>query len=160
VPWLRRLVAGPSPRRPGFAPETVHAGFVVDEVALWQVLLRVLRLFPVKIITPWLFILIHHLGMNNRLVISRSYKTVSPRHGTTTTSATYIWTFVLCIYNTERTKSNGRFFTFLSIWFYKLLLGQFKRIKRSWTNYPFPLYSPTALQPTLSLVLLCIEVST
>jgi hypothetical protein len=37
VPWLRRLVAGLSPRRPGFNPESVHVGFVVDKVALRQV---------------------------------------------------------------------------------------------------------------------------
>jgi hypothetical protein len=33
VPWLRRLVAGLPPRRPGSDPGSVHAGFVVDEVA-------------------------------------------------------------------------------------------------------------------------------
>jgi hypothetical protein len=37
VPWLRRLVAGLSPRRPGFAPGSVHVGFVIDKVALAQV---------------------------------------------------------------------------------------------------------------------------
>ena len=30
VPWLRRLVAGLSPRRTGFDPGSVHVGFVVD----------------------------------------------------------------------------------------------------------------------------------
>jgi len=49
VPWLRRLVAGLSPRRPGFAPGSVHVGFVVDKVALGQVFLRVLRFSPVNI---------------------------------------------------------------------------------------------------------------
>jgi hypothetical protein len=34
VPWLRRLVAGLSPRRSRFAPESVHVGFVVGKVAL------------------------------------------------------------------------------------------------------------------------------
>jgi hypothetical protein len=34
VPWLRRLVAGLSLRRPGFAPWSIHVGFVVDKVAL------------------------------------------------------------------------------------------------------------------------------
>jgi hypothetical protein len=34
VPWLRRLVVGLSPRRPGFNPGSVHVGFVVDKVAL------------------------------------------------------------------------------------------------------------------------------
>jgi hypothetical protein len=38
VPWLRRLVAGLPPRRPGFDPGSVHVGFVVDKVALGQVL--------------------------------------------------------------------------------------------------------------------------
>jgi hypothetical protein len=33
VPWLRRLVAGLSLRRPGFDPGSVHVGFVVDKVA-------------------------------------------------------------------------------------------------------------------------------
>jgi hypothetical protein len=37
VPWLRSLVAGLSPRRPGFAPGSIHVGFVVDKVALGQV---------------------------------------------------------------------------------------------------------------------------
>jgi hypothetical protein len=37
VPWLRRLVAGLSPRRPGFDPGSVHVRFVVDKVALGQV---------------------------------------------------------------------------------------------------------------------------
>jgi hypothetical protein len=30
VPWLRRLVAGLSPRRPGFDPGSVYVGFMVD----------------------------------------------------------------------------------------------------------------------------------
>jgi hypothetical protein len=34
VPRLKRLVAGLSPRRPGFAPGSIHVGFVVDKVAL------------------------------------------------------------------------------------------------------------------------------
>ena len=49
VPWLRRSVAGLSPRRPGFDPGSVHVGFVVDNVALGQVFLRVLRFSPVSI---------------------------------------------------------------------------------------------------------------
>jgi hypothetical protein len=47
VPWLRWLVAGLSPRRPGFASGSIHMGFVVDKVALGQVFLRVLRLSSV-----------------------------------------------------------------------------------------------------------------
>jgi hypothetical protein len=62
MPWLKRLVAGPSLRRAGFAPGSVRVGFVVDKVALGQIFLRVLRVFPVNIIPPWLFTLIYHLG--------------------------------------------------------------------------------------------------
>jgi hypothetical protein len=36
VPWLKRLVAGFPPRRPGFASGQ-HVGFVVDKAALGQV---------------------------------------------------------------------------------------------------------------------------
>jgi hypothetical protein len=39
VPWLRSLAAGLSPRRPGFAPGSIHVGFVVDKMALGQVFL-------------------------------------------------------------------------------------------------------------------------
>jgi hypothetical protein len=52
VPWLRRLLAGLSPRRPGFDPGSVHVEFVVDKVALWQVFLRILRFSPVNFIPP------------------------------------------------------------------------------------------------------------
>jgi hypothetical protein len=52
VPWLRRLVAGLSPRKPGFDPGSVHVGFVVDKVALGQVFPRVLRSSPVNFIPP------------------------------------------------------------------------------------------------------------
>jgi hypothetical protein len=37
--WLRWLVVRPSPWRPGFASGLVHVVFVVDKVALGQVLL-------------------------------------------------------------------------------------------------------------------------
>ena len=50
VLWLRRLVAGLPPRRPGFDPGSVHVGFVVDKVALGQVFPRVLRFSPVSFI--------------------------------------------------------------------------------------------------------------
>jgi hypothetical protein len=55
VPWLRRLAAGLSPRRPGFDPRSVHVGFVVDKVVLGQVFLRVLRFSPVSFIPPVLY---------------------------------------------------------------------------------------------------------
>jgi hypothetical protein len=53
-PRLRRLVAGLSPRRPGFNPGSVHVGFVVDKVALGQVPPppRVLRFSPINFIPP------------------------------------------------------------------------------------------------------------
>jgi hypothetical protein len=43
VLWLRRLVASLSHWRSGFAPRSVHVGFVADKVAVGQVFLRVLR---------------------------------------------------------------------------------------------------------------------
>jgi len=49
VPWVRRLVAGLSPRRPGFASGSIHVGFVVDSVAQGQFFLRVLRFSPVNL---------------------------------------------------------------------------------------------------------------
>ena len=52
VPWLRRLVAGLSPRRPGFDLGSVDVGFVVDKVALGQVFSRVLRISPLNFIPP------------------------------------------------------------------------------------------------------------
>jgi hypothetical protein len=65
VPWLRRLVAGLSSRSPGFAPGSIHVGFVVDKVELRQDFLRVLRFSPVNIIPPS-FSIIHIIrGMNN-----------------------------------------------------------------------------------------------
>jgi hypothetical protein len=52
VPWLRRLVAGFPPRRPGFDPGSVQVGFVVDKVALGKVFSRVLRFSSVNFIPP------------------------------------------------------------------------------------------------------------
>jgi hypothetical protein len=52
VPWLRRLVAGISPQRTGFAPGSVRVGFVVDKVALGQAFLWVLWFSPVNINPP------------------------------------------------------------------------------------------------------------
>jgi hypothetical protein len=46
VPWLRSLVARLSPQRPGFAPGSVHLGFVVDRVALGQVFFPSSLVFP------------------------------------------------------------------------------------------------------------------
>jgi hypothetical protein len=52
VPWLKRLIAGLSPWRLGFAPGSIHAGFVADKVALGQDFLLVFRAFSANIIPP------------------------------------------------------------------------------------------------------------
>jgi hypothetical protein len=52
MPWLKRLVAGLSLRRPGFDPGSVHVGFVVDKGALGQVFLQVLWFSAVNFIPP------------------------------------------------------------------------------------------------------------
>jgi hypothetical protein len=65
VPWLRRLVAGLSPRRPGFDPGSVHVGFVVDKVALGQVFPRVLRFSPVNFTPP----VVHYTKKWKELII-------------------------------------------------------------------------------------------
>jgi hypothetical protein len=68
VPWHRH-----STSRPGFSPSAVHVGFVVDKVALGQVLPQVLWFSPVSIIP-----LMHHIhsciiwGTDNGPVISCS----------------------------------------------------------------------------------------
>jgi hypothetical protein len=62
MPWLKRLVAGLSPWRPGFAPRSIHMGFVVDKEALGQFFLQVLQLSPVNIIPPSLSKLISSGG--------------------------------------------------------------------------------------------------
>jgi hypothetical protein len=61
-PWFRRLVADLSPRRPKFAPGSVHVGFVVGKVALGH---DFIRFYPVNIIPRCLSMLILHLRMNN-----------------------------------------------------------------------------------------------
>jgi hypothetical protein len=77
VQWLRWLVAGVSPRRPGFTSWSVHVGFVVDKVAPS----RVLRFSPVNIIPPWLSTLIYHLEDKQHPAGGSSSGTVSPlRH--------------------------------------------------------------------------------
>jgi len=45
VTWLGWLVAGLSPQK------TMHVGFAADQVTMGQVLLRILRSYPVKIIS-------------------------------------------------------------------------------------------------------------
>jgi len=47
-PWLRRLVAGVSPRRPGVDPTSVHVGFMAHRVETGA-LDRKVRLFCFKV---------------------------------------------------------------------------------------------------------------
>jgi len=54
-----RLVAGPTPRSPGFDPKTVHVRWVVDKVALERVFLRVLQFLPVTVTPPELHTHLH-----------------------------------------------------------------------------------------------------
>jgi hypothetical protein len=72
VPWLRQLVAGLSPRRPGFDPGSFNVGFVVDRLALGQVFPRVLRFSPVSFIPPVLHytekLIIVITGLHNKRV--------------------------------------------------------------------------------------------
>ena len=49
VPWLRRLLAGLSPRRPEFHPGSDHVVFVVDKVALGQVFPPSASVFPCQL---------------------------------------------------------------------------------------------------------------
>jgi hypothetical protein len=60
VPWFRRLVAGLSPWRPGFDPGLIHVGFVVDKVALGQVL----RFSPVNFISS----VLHYTKSEKKLI--------------------------------------------------------------------------------------------
>ena len=49
VPWLRRLITGLPPRSPGFDPESVQVGFVVEEVAVKQVFPPSTSVFPLSV---------------------------------------------------------------------------------------------------------------
>jgi hypothetical protein len=73
VPWLRQLVAGLSPRRPGFAPGSIHVGFVAYDVALGQVFsfefFSFLQSLSFDRVSPYTCIV---WGMNNRPVGGRS----------------------------------------------------------------------------------------
>jgi hypothetical protein len=55
MPWLKRLVAGLSLRRPGFASGSIHVGFVVDKVALGNFSPST-SVYPANIIPPLLHI--------------------------------------------------------------------------------------------------------
>jgi hypothetical protein len=62
VLWLRALVAGLLRQRPGFAPGSIHVGFLVDKVALGQIFLRVLRFSRVNISLHCRYPNSYHLG--------------------------------------------------------------------------------------------------
>jgi len=53
-PWLRLSVASLSPQRPGFDPRSFCVTFVLDRMELGQILLKILRFYPVGIIPPML----------------------------------------------------------------------------------------------------------
>jgi len=55
MPWLRGIVVGLSPRRPPFGHRSLHMRFVVEIVALRQVL----QFSPVSIVPPMLHNHIH-----------------------------------------------------------------------------------------------------
>jgi hypothetical protein len=60
MPYYRRLNAGFSTRRFGFSPGPLQVGFIVNEVVLEQVLLRVSSVFPanhLSTIVPYLLLL-------------------------------------------------------------------------------------------------------
>jgi hypothetical protein len=61
VPWLRRIVAGFPPRRPGFDSVSGHVGFVVDKVALGQVFFEYFG-FPCQSLFHQLLHNHHHLS--------------------------------------------------------------------------------------------------
>ena len=57
--WLRRFVAGLSAGRPGFSPRLVCVRFVVDRLAVGQVLLHVLQFHSVSFTSAPYSIFIH-----------------------------------------------------------------------------------------------------
>jgi hypothetical protein len=64
VPWLRSLVAGLSPRRPGFVPGSIHVGFVVD----WDRFFSEFFSFPLSIYHSTIALQTHIIwGMRNML---------------------------------------------------------------------------------------------
>ena len=54
MPWLWRLIAGPSPRRTRFDPRPVHGRYMMYKVAFGHVSFRVIRFCPVIILLPML----------------------------------------------------------------------------------------------------------
>jgi len=54
VPWLKQLVTGLLLWRPGFDPRRVNVSFVMNKMALRQVLLQALQFYLVIIVLPML----------------------------------------------------------------------------------------------------------
>jgi hypothetical protein len=82
--WLRLVAAGFSPRRPGFAPRSVHVGLVVDRVALGQVFSPSPSVFPCHYHSAAaLYSLVYHLGVGH-WVLQRpqSHRDVAPPNTT------------------------------------------------------------------------------
>jgi len=52
MPWLRDLIAALSQLRHGFKSRRLHFVYVANKMALGQVFLLILRVFPVITITP------------------------------------------------------------------------------------------------------------
>jgi hypothetical protein len=77
VLWLRRLAGGHSSRTPGFAPRSVHVGFVVDKATLGQGFSEFFG-FPLSISfhrgSPYSYVI---WEMNTRPVGNRSSETFS-----------------------------------------------------------------------------------
>jgi hypothetical protein len=61
MPWLRLLDAGLSSRKSAFDPRPVDTGFVVDNVGMGYIFLRVCRFPPIRLILPLLYPFIHTL---------------------------------------------------------------------------------------------------
>jgi hypothetical protein len=76
APKLRRLFAGLPRWKPGFAPGSIHVGFVVDKVAWTQVFLRVFQPSNFNILR-WLSICICDVEDDNKPVGGRSSETQS-----------------------------------------------------------------------------------
>jgi hypothetical protein len=89
VPWLKRLVAGLSQRRPGFAPGPIHVAFVMDKVARFSPSSSV---SPVNIIPPLLHI---HLSPPNEVCDSSDkaahYHHLGPKLGTSFLTRHFGW---------------------------------------------------------------------
>jgi hypothetical protein len=79
--WLRRLVAGPSPRIPGFVSGSVHMGFMDDKMAL-GFFLRVLRFFPCQYHSAMSLnsLLIYHLLYEQNARWWRQFKDTDSPH--------------------------------------------------------------------------------